>query len=87
MQFGIKKGSSKEITLDDIKNYIDTELKISVPTKPQNNTEIFIEACYDLAKEKDMTAVIHLDHVFIVDDEMNLKSNQLLAVKFTKNKH
>ena len=84
MQFGIKKGSSKEIKLDDIKNFIDTEYKISVPTKPQNNTEIFIEACYDLAKEKDMKAVIHLDHAFTVDDEMNLKSDQLLAVKFSK---
>lgn len=90
MQFGIKKGSVKEITLNDIAELLRAKLeKINASCKEQkpNNTELFIEVCYELAEKNNFIAALHLDHAFTVNDKMALESDRLLAVKFTKNKY
>ena len=76
MNFGIKKGSSKTVTLEDIQQKLVEKEQI-------NHIELFINVCYELAAEKSLDAVIYLDHSYIYNAG-NLDSEKTLNVKFRK---
>lgn len=82
MHFGIKRGSSKEITIEDIQVKFKEKIK---ENKDANSFEVFIIICHELAKEKNMTAAIHLEGAFIRNGN-EMKCADILNVLFRKQK-